>query len=74
MHRRNDIYQIETTLGAGEVKFRANDKWNMNWGGFSYPSGYGFQDGINISVKPGRYRISLNIENGFYDFEKIDDN
>ena len=69
---QDGIYVIETTLMDGEVKFRANDKWEINWGGIMFPKGQGFRNGINISVKEGRYKISLNIKNGFYQFDKVD--
>jgi len=71
---KDGIFTLETTLSDGEVKFRANDAWNVNWGGYLFPSGYGMQNGKNIRVSSGHYRISLNIKTGFYQFEKIDTN
>ncbi len=73
---QNGIYTLVTNLSDGEVKFRANDSWTINWGTYypkmSYPIGVGFQDSPNIKLKKGEYRISLDINNGFYRFEKLD--
>jgi len=66
------IYVIETTLKDGQVKFRANDKWEINWGGIKFPQGQGLNYGPNINVKEGRYKISFNIKNGVYQFDKVD--
>ncbi|MBR4809677.1 MAG: hypothetical protein IK031_05300 [Bacteroidales bacterium] len=43
-------------LSAGEMKFRANDDWGINWGG-SFDSLY--QGGPNITVAAGTYAIKL---------------
>lgn len=29
----------------GSAKFRQDDSWNVNWGNYTFPSGYGYQGG-----------------------------
>lgn len=53
----------------GEVKFRQDDNWDINWGGYSFPSGYGWQAGPNIQVMAGNYKVTLNRMTGEYFFE-----
>ncbi len=55
-------------LVAGEVKFRANDDWTINWGAADFPSGTGTQNGPNISVTPGIYFVTFNSNTGAYSF------
>jgi hypothetical protein len=68
---KDGIYTIETNLGNGDVKFRANDNWEINWGGFRFPLGTGIQEGRNIRVQAGRYNIELNSITGYYQFKKL---
>ena len=44
------------TLASGEIKFRANDDWAINWGGDVNAL---IQGGDNISVDAGTYDIKL---------------
>lgn len=46
----------DITLASGEIKFRANDDWAINWGGDTNAL---TQDGGNISVDAGTYDIKL---------------
>lgn len=56
-------------LDAGEVKFRAEDSWDNNWGATSYPSGFGTAGGPNIVVPvSGTYFIYFNDASGEYFF------
>ena len=57
------------TLQAGQVKFRANDEWVMDWGAGDFPMGVGEQGGANIPVVGGEYNISFNHVTGAYNFE-----
>ncbi len=52
----------------GEAKFRAEDAWAVNWGIAQFPSGTGTQDGPNIPVVAGTYRVTLNSASGDYAF------
>lgn len=56
-------------LVTGEVKFRANHAWDVNWGSGDFPSGVGEQGGANIPVTAGRYKITFNTLSGAYNFE-----
>ncbi len=64
-----DSYSIVLTLAAGEAKFRGNNGWGVNWGTDKFPSATGVQDGKNIPVTAGKYKITLNISTGAYSFE-----
>lgn len=46
----------DVTLTSGEIKFRANDDWAINWGGDANAL---TQGGANISVDAGTYDIKL---------------
>lgn len=63
-----NLWTLETTLTAGEVKFRANDDWAINWGASAFPTGIGVQNGPNIPVFAGDYQITFNSETGEYNF------
>ena len=56
------------TFTDGEVKFRADDGWEVNWGGYNFPTGWGFQDGPNIYVPAGIYTVTFNRLTGEYNF------
>lgn len=46
----------DITLASGEIKFRANDDWDINWGGDVNAL---TQGGGNIAVEEGTYDIKL---------------
>lgn len=56
------------TLTDGAAKFRANDSWDNNWGGSTYPSGYAAGGGADIPVKAGTYVVRFNDATGEYAF------
>jgi hypothetical protein len=60
-----------TFLSSGNVKFRQNGNWDVNWGSNSFPTGVGTQDGQNIPVIAGTYDISFNITTGAYAFVAV---
>lgn len=51
-------YSITATLKDGELKFRANDAWDVNLGGNPEHLTFG---GANIAVKAGTYKITLSL-------------
>ncbi len=53
---------------SGELKFRANHDWPVNWGGSGFPYGKGVQDGPNISLDAGTYKVQFNDITGQYIF------
>ena len=64
---------VNYTLGEysffdGEVKFRADKNWDINWGGYSFPTGWAYQDGPNIQVQAGTYKVTFNRVTGEYNF------
>ncbi len=62
------LWTLDITLVAGEVKFRANDGWDINWGSVDFPSGVGTQGGANIPVFAGEYSVTFNSCTGEYTF------
>lgn len=50
-------WTAEVELTAGEIKFRANDGWDINLGGSLENL---TQDGANIMVEAGTYEVTLN--------------
>jgi hypothetical protein len=53
-------------LPAGELKFRAEASWSVNWGGSTFP--YGGKSTDNIPVEEGTYFVKFNDLNGLYVF------
>lgn len=75
----NDVVTMTTTDGvnysatavplvAGELKFRENGKWTVNWGSVDFPTGTGTQDGANIVATEGTYDVTFNRLTGAYTF------
>lgn len=64
------IWEIDTFLNDGEVKFRTRDSWLTNWGGKDFPNGKAIYFGDNIPVKKGRYHIRINLVDNTYEFQK----
>jgi hypothetical protein len=62
-------WTLEIALTDGEVKFRANDDWEINWGARDFPRGTGEQGGPNIPVVAGNYTVFFNSETGEYFFD-----
>lgn len=63
------IWTATFALNAGAVKFRAEDAWDNNWGGTTFPSGYGIGGGADIIVPvSGTYFIYFNDASGEYFF------
>lgn len=58
-----------TKLTAGDVKFRVNNTWDINWGGTTFPSGTGVPSGSNIPVPAGSYNITFNDLSLAYNFQ-----
>jgi len=51
-------FYVDITLADGTIKFRANDAWDVNWGG---ADGVLVSGGDNIPVSAGNYRIYVNL-------------
>lgn len=63
-------FEIIMTLVDGEVKFRADDAWDVNWGDAAFPSGTGTQGGPNIPVPAGVWKVTFDAGTGAYNFER----
>ncbi|HNX65871.1 MAG TPA: SusF/SusE family outer membrane protein [Bacteroidales bacterium] len=63
------IYTLsDYTFADGEVKFRQDNSWDINWGGYTFPSGSAWGYGPNIPVPAGNYNITFNRSTGEYNF------
>ncbi len=62
------VYEIVIDLVGGECKFRQDDGWATNWGSVDFPAGIGTQDGKNIPVAAGKWRVTFKIGTGEYKF------
>ena len=67
----SDVWEGLFDLTDGEVKFRANNEWFMNWGGDEFPEGNLVTDGPNIKVPKGKYQVRINLETEEYSFKKV---
>ncbi|WP_228850323.1 T9SS type A sorting domain-containing protein [Aegicerativicinus sediminis] len=63
LYTLNDYY-----FNSGGVKFRTNDSWITNWGGYDFPNGFAFLNGPNIPVLEGTYIVTFNRLTGAYNF------
>jgi hypothetical protein len=55
--------------GVSDCKFRLEGDWGTNWGAADFPAGTGTQDGPNIPVPTGTYKVTFNCSTGEYSFE-----
>lgn len=66
-------WTLDTRLHDGELKFRTRNSWDENWGGQTFPGGHLSWYGDNIRVPAGRYRITLDLAEETYDFQRLSD-
>ena len=66
-----DDWRAVVTLGEGEVKFRFNNDWGLNYGDDG-ADGSMEANGANISVSSGHYLVSMNLNTQSYTMEQID--
>lgn len=59
------------TLLDGEIKLRANNSWDVNWGAATFPSGTGTQGGANIPSVAGTYDVAFERTTGNYTFTTL---
>ena len=56
-------------VSTGEVKFRKDLSWTVNWGGSTFPNGQGIlNSSTNIPTTAGTYDVTFNISNATYTF------
>ncbi len=65
------IWRLRVILTEGLAKFRADNDWAVNWGAGDFPSGIGVQEGAEIPVEAGEYKITFNSTTGAYSFEEL---
>lgn len=63
-------YTLEgVTLTTGELKFRQNQNWAVNWGATTFPFGTAtLINGNNIPATAGTYSVSFNKNTGAFNF------
>lgn len=68
------VIDLDATSGDTTLKFKlapselTGDGWGTNWGGTGFPFGWGTQNGANIPVAAGNYRVIFNDIDGYYHF------
>ena len=53
------------------AKFLTDNTWAVNWGDTEFPYGKGSQNGPNIPVSEGKWRVFFNDISGIYYFHAI---
>ena len=64
----HDWYLKDVTYDDTELKFAADNSWDVNWGATGFPHGQGTQGGPNITVPAGTYDVYFNDILGTYNF------
>lgn len=63
------LWSLVINLTQGEMKFRQDNAWDINWGATDFPSGTGVQNGPNIPIPAaGEFTITFNSQTGAYKF------
>ena len=66
-----DDWRAVVTLGDGEVKFRFNNDWGVNYGDDG-ADGTMEANGANITVSAGHYLVTMNLNTQSYTMEEMD--
>lgn len=66
-----DTWEGLFNLNDGELKFRANNNWLINWGGSGFPSGTLIPHGDNIKITKGRYHVLVKLNTNEYKFSVV---
>ena len=66
-----DDWRAVVTLGDGEVKFRFNNDWGVNFGDDG-ADGTIEANGANIAVSAGHYLVTMNLNTQSYTMEEMD--
>lgn len=67
----HDWYLKSVTYDNTELKFAADNSWDVNWGGQGFPYGIGTNNGPNIPVAAGTYDVYFNDILGTYNFVPV---
>jgi starch-binding outer membrane protein SusE/F len=65
---KTNVFVAYANLEDGEIKFRQDNKWDVNFGG---TNGVAEQNGANIAVKKGSYRITFDFGGKTFKVEKF---
>ncbi|MBR5169577.1 MAG: SusF/SusE family outer membrane protein [Muribaculaceae bacterium] len=68
----HDWYLMNVTYDDTELKFAADNSWDVNWGATDFPYGIGTGGGPNIPVKAGTYNVFFNDILGTYNFVAVE--
>ncbi|AZQ43635.1 T9SS type A sorting domain-containing protein [Nonlabens ponticola] len=65
-----DVYVLEDqVINDGDIKFRQDQDWSVNWGGTAFPEGPAvLNSGDNIPATAGTYDITFSRSNSTYTF------
>lgn len=66
-HNHIWMFDLDATSGDTTAKF-LYDGWSPNWGATGFPFGWGVNNGANIPVVAGSYRVIFNDIDGYYHF------
>jgi hypothetical protein len=64
----HDWYLMNVTYEGTELKFAADNAWDVNWGATGFSYGVGVGNGPNIPVAAGTYNVIFNDILGRYYF------
>lgn len=67
----HDWYLMNVTYEDTELKFAADNSWDVNWGANDFPYGVGVGNGPNIPVRAGTYNVFFNDILGTYNFVAV---
>ena len=67
----HDWYLMSVTYDDTELKFAADNAWDVNWGASNFPYGVGVGNGPNIPVRAGTYNVFFNDILGTYNFVAV---
>ena len=66
-----DDWRTVVSLGDGEIKFRFNNDWGLNYGDDG-ADGSIEANGSNIAVSSGHYLVTMNLNTQTYSIEQMD--
>lgn len=68
--KQSKVWTITTDLTAGEIKFRANDAWDIGYGDANGDGRLGQEDDNNITIEEaGNYTITLDLSKAPFTYE-----
>lgn len=68
----HDWYLMSVTYEDTELKFAADNAWDVNWGASDFPYGVGVNNGANIPIAAGTYNVFFNDILGTYNFVPVE--